>query len=146
MTNEDSREPRVMEPGQRALDLLRDADRMLDPGFSPVAGTITLTSANGSWRTYDLPSGEMTKKYDQLVLPETPGTVIAIGEWWFVKLRPYTEGVEAAWELLPAPKNVAERIERLGIRTQHVYNNEWVLGEADQEGKFKIISEPKETR
>lgn len=124
----------------------RELYQVLGLDITPVTGRIVLTAANGASRTYDLPSGNLTSKYDPIVLPDKPGTIIAIGEWWFVRLRPYEPGVDAAWELLPAPKDVADRIERMGIKTQHVYSDEWVLAEAEQEGSFKIISRPAVTR
>lgn len=77
-----------------------------------------------------------------IVLPTEPGTVIAIGDWWLVKLRPYTEYAEGAWELLPAPETANKRMQSLGVKAQCVYGSDWVLAEAQQEGGFRIISAP----
>lgn len=80
-----------------------------------------------------------------LKLPETPGTVIAIGDWWLVRLRPY-EGAPSAWELLPFPDSqVRDHAERIGVKAQCVYGDEWVLAEAEQEGGYLIISDPRPT-
>jgi len=74
-------------------------------------------------------------------LPTEPGTVIAIGDWWLIRLQPWAEDVPAAWELLPQPQDVARRINRLGIKTQCVYSDDWVQAEVDQDPKgFRIIS------
>lgn len=82
---------------------------------------------------------------EQLIcLPEQPGTVIAIGEWWLVRLRPY-EGAPSPWELLPLPSQAAcARAERNGVKDQCVYGDEWVLAEVEQEGGFTVISSPGE--
>lgn len=83
----------------------------------------------------------MTRE-DLLKLPEKPGTVIAIGEWWLVRLRSY-QGAESAWELLPMPsREMKDRAERIGVSTQCVYSNAWVLAEAEQEGGYDVISSP----
>jgi hypothetical protein len=80
-----------------------------------------------------------------LTLPQKPGTVIAIGEWWLVRLRPY-EGAPSAWEMLPLPsKELQEHVEQMGVKTQCVYGDEWVLAEAEQEGGYLVISDPRPT-
>jgi len=82
---------------------------------------------------------------DLLKLPEKPGTVIAIGEWWLVRLRPY-EGAPSAWEMLPLPsKELQEHVEQMGVKTQCIYGDEWVLAEAEQEGGYLVISDPRPT-
>lgn len=73
-------------------------------------------------------------------LPTEPGTVIAIGEWWLVRLRSY-EGAPSAWELLPS-KELTGLASRNGVTTQTVYDDAWVYAEADQEGGYYIISKP----
>ena len=79
-----------------------------------------------------------------LRLPEKPGTVIAIGEWWLVRLRPY-EGAPSAWEMLPLPsKELTEHAERNGVKAQCVYGDDWVLAEAEQEGGYLVISDPRD--
>jgi hypothetical protein len=76
-------------------------------------------------------------------LPTEPGTVIAIGDWWLIRLRPYAKNVPAAWELLPQPADVTRRIQRLAIKTQCVYGDDWVQAEVDQDPNgFRIISKP----
>lgn len=79
-----------------------------------------------------------------LRLPEKPGTVIAIGDWWLVRLRPYETGAKS-WELLPF-RSEAERehAERIGVKAQCVYGDEWVLAEAEQEGGYLVIADPRE--
>ncbi len=80
-----------------------------------------------------------------LRLPEKPGTVIAIGSWWLVRLRPYEDTAESAWELLPMPsKSLAEHAKRLGVKTQCIYGDDWVLAEAEQEGGYLVIADPRE--
>lgn len=75
-------------------------------------------------------------------LPSKPGTVIAIGEWWLVRLRSY-EGAPSAWELLPpSDRKVKEGMERAGVNAQCVYADDWVLAEADQEGGYYVMAEP----
>jgi hypothetical protein len=86
---------------------------------------------------------------EPLVLPTEPGTVIAIGEWWLVRLRPYQneDGFTApsAWELLPWPTPaIRKNAEDMGIAAQCVYGDAWVQAEAEQEGNFRIISTPVE--
>ena len=77
-----------------------------------------------------------------LTLPSTPGTVIAIGNWWLVRLRPYG-GAPSAWEMLPLPSAEATaRAKANGVVTQCVYADDWVLSEAEQEGGYVIISTP----
>jgi hypothetical protein len=77
-----------------------------------------------------------------LRLPETPGTVIAIGDWWLVRLRPY-EGARSAWELLPFPtKDMHDRAALFGVKAQCVYDDGWVLTEVEVKGYFTVISEP----
>lgn len=79
-----------------------------------------------------------------LTLPQKPGTVIAIGDWWLVRLRPY-EGAPSAWELLPFPSSeLREHAERQGVKAQCVYGDEWVLAEVEQEGGYLVISDPRE--
>lgn len=80
---------------------------------------------------------------EQLIrLPEAPGTVIAIGEWWLVRLRSY-EGAPSAWELLPFPNTaVRERAQSMHVASQCVYGDEWVLAEVEQEGGYDVISSP----
>jgi hypothetical protein len=82
-----------------------------------------------------------------LQLPKKPGTVIAIGEWWLVRLRPYEDtGAPSAWELLPMPTaEQRQRAEALDVATQCVYGDEWVLAEAEQEGGYVVISDPRDT-
>lgn len=75
-------------------------------------------------------------------LPEKAGTVIAIGDWWLVRLRSY-EGAKPAWEMLPLPsKALKDAAKRNGVDDQCVYGDEWVLAEVEQEGGFKIIASP----
>ncbi len=77
-----------------------------------------------------------------LTLPTTPGTIIAIGDWWLVRLRPY-DGAPAAWEMLPFDgQKTNDRAAQLNVRGQCVYGDEWVLSEVEQEGSYLIISEP----
>lgn len=79
-----------------------------------------------------------------LKLPEKPGTVIAIGEWWLIRLRSY-EGAPSAWELLPFPRaELTEHAHRMGVSAQCVYDDAWVLSEVEQEGGYLIISDPRE--
>lgn len=79
-----------------------------------------------------------------LKLPEKPGTVIAIGDWWLVRLRPY-QGAPSAWELLPMPDaETSVRAKSLGVREQCVYGDEWVLAEVEQEGGYVVISDPRD--
>lgn len=75
-------------------------------------------------------------------LPTEPGTVIAIGDWWLVRLRPYTPDVPAAWELLPGTAATRSSFERAGVKQQCVYGDEWVRAEADQHGGFEVLAEP----
>jgi hypothetical protein len=82
---------------------------------------------------------------EPIALPATPGTVIAIGDWWFVRLRPYKPGLEPAWELLPAPQDVEEKARRNGFPSQCIYSDEIVRGEIDQEGSFRVVAAPEET-
>lgn len=77
-------------------------------------------------------------------LPTEPGTVIAIGEWWFVRLRPYKPGITPAWELLPAPEDVEDKARRNGFPSQCIYPDDIVLGEINQEGAFRIVAAPEE--
>lgn len=80
-----------------------------------------------------------------LKLPQRPGTVIAIGVWWLVRLRPYGDA-PSAWELLPLPSGeLTDQAERNGVKTQCVYGDEWVLAEAEQEGGYLVISDPRVT-
>ena len=81
---------------------------------------------------------------EPIVLPTEPGTVIAIGEWWFVRLRPYKPGITPAWELLPAPEDVEEKARRNGFPSQCIYPDDIVLGEINQEGAFRIVAAPQE--
>lgn len=77
-----------------------------------------------------------------IVLPTEPGTVIAIGSWWFVRLRSY-EGAPPAWELLPMPsKKLTDSAQGNGFAAQCVYGDDTVLAEAEQEGSFRIVSQP----
>lgn len=78
------------------------------------------------------------------VLPDKPGTVIAVGAWWYVALEPYNDrDGELAWELLPpANEEVRRSMERAGVKSQCVYSGESVWLEADQEGGYYVISEP----
>jgi hypothetical protein len=77
-----------------------------------------------------------------LKLPEKPGTIIAVGEWWLVRLRPY-EGAPSAWELLPLPsKALVDHVKSMGVATQCVYGDDWVLAEVEQEGGYTVIAEP----
>lgn len=79
-----------------------------------------------------------------LRLPEKPGTVIAIGEWWLVRLRP-CEGHPSAWEMLPLPsKELREHAQRNGASGQCIYGDDWVLAEAEQEGGYLVISDPRD--
>lgn len=80
-----------------------------------------------------------------LTLPQKPGTVIAIGEWWLVRLRPYEGSAPSAWELLPFPSNqIHDSAKRINVSAQCVYDDAWVLSEAEQEGGYVVISEPVE--
>lgn len=80
-----------------------------------------------------------------LQLPKKPGTVIAIGDWWLIRLRPYEDTGESAWELLPMPsKDLADHARRNGVKTQCIYGDQWVLAEAEQEGGYVVISDPRE--
>lgn len=75
-------------------------------------------------------------------LPTRPGTIIAIGGWWLVRLRPYGEA-PSAWELLPFPtKEATEHANRVGAKAQCVYDDAWVKSEVEQEGGFLVIAEP----
>jgi hypothetical protein len=77
-----------------------------------------------------------------LPLPVEPGTVIAIGDWWLVRLRSY-EGAPPAWELLPMPSKLLDDPARAsGVSAQCVYGDEWVQAEVEQEGGYLVISEP----
>lgn len=77
-----------------------------------------------------------------LNLPQKPGTIIAVGEWWLVRLRPH-EGAPSAWELLPLPsKELADHVKAMGVATQCVYGDDWVLAEVEQEGGYTVIAEP----
>jgi hypothetical protein len=79
-----------------------------------------------------------------LKLPEKPGTVIAIGGRWLVRLPGY-EGAPSAWELLPfATEAIRNRAESIGVKAQCVYGDEWVLAEAEQEGGYLVIADPRE--
>lgn len=79
-----------------------------------------------------------------LKLPEKPGTVIAIGDWWLVRLQPY-DGAPSAWELLPMPtRQATEHARRNGVKAQCVYGDDWVLAEVEQEGGYVIISDPRD--
>lgn len=79
---------------------------------------------------------------DLIRLPQKPGTVIAIGEWWLVRLRSY-EGSSSAWELLPFPDAaLREHAEQMGVKQQCVYGDDWVLAEVEQEGGYDVISTP----
>lgn len=76
-------------------------------------------------------------------LPTEPGTVIAIGEWWLVRL-PSFEGAPSAWELLPfSTMRMTERAKVMGVKSQCVYSDEWVQSEVDQDRNgFTIIASP----
>lgn len=77
-----------------------------------------------------------------LTLPQTPGTIISIGVWWLVRLRPY-EQAPSAWELLPFPTEALEdHAKTMGVKAQCIYDDAWVLAEVEQEGGYLIISEP----
>jgi hypothetical protein len=79
-----------------------------------------------------------------LTLPQKPGTIIAIGDWWLVRLRPY-EGAPSAWEFLPLPsKELKDHAKSQNTPDQCVYSDDWVLSEVEQEGSYVIISEPVE--
>lgn len=80
---------------------------------------------------------------EQLInLPDNPGTVIAIGSWWLVRLAPYETGTKS-WELLPfRSREEHDNAERLGVKAQCVYGDDWVLSEAEQEGGYEVIAEP----
>lgn len=78
-----------------------------------------------------------------LTLPQKPGTVIAIGDWWLVRLPPYETGA-MSWELLPFRSDAQrEHAERQGVKAQCVYGDDWVLAEAEQEGGYLVISDPR---
>lgn len=77
------------------------------------------------------------------VIPTEPGAVIAIGDWWLVKLRGYDQGAEGGWEFLPVPRSVKPSVRRSGQADQCVYSNDWVRAEVDQAGSFIVISAPK---
>jgi len=89
----------------------------------------------------------MTVTEQLLKLPEKPGTVIAIGAWWLVRLRPYEDtGAPSAWELLPMPSKATEdHATRQNVKTQCIYDDAWVLAEAEQEGGYLVISDPRDT-
>lgn len=77
-----------------------------------------------------------------LVLPTAPGTVIAIGAWWFVRLRPYQDA-PSAWEMLPLPSmQLKVQANANGFEDQCVYGDDTVLAEAEQEGAFVVIAAP----
>lgn len=79
-----------------------------------------------------------------LKLPEKPGTVIAIGGWWLVRLPGY-EGAPSAWELLPfATEAIRNRAESIGVKAQCVYGDDWVLAEAEREGGYLVVADPRE--
>jgi len=78
-------------------------------------------------------------------LPSEPGTIIAIGEWWLVRLRPYGNA-NSAWELLPMPtRELHDRAKSQGTAAQCIYGDDWVMSEAEQEGGYFIIAEPVRT-
>lgn len=80
-----------------------------------------------------------------ITLPTEPGTVIAIGDWWLVRLRRYETAESSAWELLPMPtKQLSDRVKSMGIATQCVYGDSWVQAEAEQEGGFVVVSKPRD--
>lgn len=114
--------------------------------YSPQAGSRALmVSVPGTTREFHLreeEDWEITILPDPLVLPTEPGTVIAIGQWWLVRLRPY-EGAPSAWELLPLPtRELADRAKANGAEQQCVYDDAWVLAEAEQEGSFVVVALP----
>lgn len=87
------------------------------------------------------------------ILPTKPGTVIAIGGWWFVKLESYEHEEsgpvhkpgEEPWELLPARSDaIRQSMEAARFSQQTVYSHEQVLIEAAQEGGYFVIAEPVE--
>jgi hypothetical protein len=79
-------------------------------------------------------------------LPEQPGTVIAIGSWWLVRLEPHEGTGPGCWELLPPRDDEARRsMERAGVKWQCVYGDEWVLAEAEQEGGYLVMATAERT-
>ena len=86
---------------------------------------------------------ELVERPKPIVLPTEPGTVIAVGDWWFVRLRAYETTSQSAWELLPLPtKRLSESAARNGFPQQCGYSSEAVLAEAEQEGGFVIVAAP----
>lgn len=104
-----------------------------------------VTRLNRSDSNLPLPADVLWEpEAEPIVLPTEPGTIIAIGEWWFVRLRPYKPSITPAWELLPAPKDVEEKARRNGFPSQCIYSDDIVRGEIDQEGSFRIVAAPQE--
>lgn len=92
--------------------------------------------------SYEAEGFEVTLIERHIVLPVEPGTVIAIGEWWFVRLRQY-QGAPSAWEMLPLPTmELKNRAKANGFADQCVYGDSLVLEEAKQHGGWKLISAP----
>lgn len=80
---------------------------------------------------------------DLWTLPTEPGTVIAIGGWWLVRLEPWNGDGPGCWELLPARSDeIRLSMERAGAKPQCVYGDDWVLAEAQQEGGYYVMAEP----
>jgi len=80
---------------------------------------------------------------DLWTLPAEPGTVIAIGGWWLVRLEPHNGTGPGCWELLPAAtEEIRLSMERARVKAQCVYSDEWVLTEAEQEGGYYVVSAP----
>lgn len=99
-------------------------------------------------RLADMDGGETVSMHAHRLwhLPEAPGTVIAIGAWWFVKLEPH-EGVgPGCWELLPArDEKTRQSMERAGVKAQCVYSDDWVLTEAEQQGGYLVVATAEST-
>ncbi|MEO5920632.1 MAG: hypothetical protein ABIQ01_05755 [Pseudolysinimonas sp.] len=96
---------------------------------------------------YDALTEQSSDKRTALVLPTEPGTVIAIGAWWLVRLEPHEGSGPGCWELLPPRDETTRRsMEGNQVRAQCVYGDEWVLAEAEHEGHFTVIAEPASAR
>lgn len=88
----------------------------------------------------------MSHRYRLWHLPEAPGTVIAIGKWWLVRLEPHEGTGLGCWELLPPrDDDVRRSMERAGVKPQCVYSDEWVLAEAEQEGGYFVVATAERT-
>jgi hypothetical protein len=98
---------------------------------------------NGSLYLHESIDWTVSLLPEPIVLPTEPGTVIAIGKWWLVRLEPHNGSGPACWELLPhRDDETRASMERAGVKSQCVYSEEWVQAEAEQEGRFEVISAP----